>query len=516
MEQPTLTPSVGTRAGVSAAFARPLADVSAAQLAAMAAFVICLVVFRLTLSPGVSFGDSAEFERIPSELGIAHPTGFSAYVLLGKLASLVPLGSVAFRANMLSAAAASLAAAVAVLILCRLRVRPVVALAAALAGVLNGIVWPEATTAEVSAVHLAYMMLITHRLLVYRDGRRDRDLVLAGLLLGLAIANHPTALVLAPIVVAYGVWLAWRRIVDQPTVGLYAAVAIVGGMAAMLYVPIRAQFGPVDQYGHLTHLDDVIAWLTGAQFRISSGQLLTPGAAGTFLGELPATIGLLADRSNVLLLGLGVFGLLVGWFRERAFTLFALVLIAADVYLYAIYDPPLERYLLVGILFIAILAGQGLEWIAERLTKRWAAAAVAFLVLPLLIAGTHWAAADQSGDYGGRQFAALVFSQLPQNAVILTYWDAAQPMAYEHCVEGWRPDITILTPFDPDFERCDDQGNLDVLVRTRPVYALYEGPIEPGQLAARFRLDPVVTLQVPFGNRRAEFLQPLYRVTAPD
>ena len=53
--------------------------------------------------PGVAFADWGEMQVVPHVLGVAHPTGYPSYILLAWLAQLAPLGSVAFRANLLSA-----------------------------------------------------------------------------------------------------------------------------------------------------------------------------------------------------------------------------------------------------------------------------------------------------------------------------------------------------------------------------------------------------------------------------
>ena len=127
------------------AIARVRERVSAADLAAVGAFAVSLVVYVRTLLPGVSFGDWAEAEMIPSRLGILHPTGYPLYSLIGTLFSLIPVGSVAYRANLLSAVAAAGAVAVMVLIAVRLGVRPIVAFAAGLALAFTGTVWQEAT-----------------------------------------------------------------------------------------------------------------------------------------------------------------------------------------------------------------------------------------------------------------------------------------------------------------------------------------------------------------------------------
>ena len=87
-------------------------------------------VYIRTLLPGVSVGDWAEAEMIPAQLGILHPTGYPLYTLLVKAFTLLPFGSVAWRANLFSAVAAAAAVGVAVLIAIRLHVRPVIAFGA--------------------------------------------------------------------------------------------------------------------------------------------------------------------------------------------------------------------------------------------------------------------------------------------------------------------------------------------------------------------------------------------------
>src|SRR5258705_12504805 len=94
------------------AFDRLRARVSTADLAAAAAFMGSLLVYVRTLLPGVSFGDWAEAEMVPARLGILHPTGYPLYSLLGTLFSVIPVGSLAYRATLLSAVAAVNAGAI--------------------------------------------------------------------------------------------------------------------------------------------------------------------------------------------------------------------------------------------------------------------------------------------------------------------------------------------------------------------------------------------------------------------
>ena len=72
--------------------------------------VLCFsaAVYLLTLTPTVPFWDSGEFIAVAKILGVPHPPGTPFYVLLARIATLVPLGSIAQRVNALSAISAAL------------------------------------------------------------------------------------------------------------------------------------------------------------------------------------------------------------------------------------------------------------------------------------------------------------------------------------------------------------------------------------------------------------------------
>jgi tetratricopeptide (TPR) repeat protein len=81
----------------------------ATLLISLAVFLIAAVVYFTTLTPTVPFWDSGEFIAVSYILGIPHPPGTPFYVLLGRIATLVPWATVAQRVNGLSALASALA-----------------------------------------------------------------------------------------------------------------------------------------------------------------------------------------------------------------------------------------------------------------------------------------------------------------------------------------------------------------------------------------------------------------------
>jgi hypothetical protein len=67
------------------------------------------VVYFMTLTPTVPFWDSGEFIAVSSILGIPHPPGTPFFVLIGRIATMVPWASIAQRVNAVSAISSALA-----------------------------------------------------------------------------------------------------------------------------------------------------------------------------------------------------------------------------------------------------------------------------------------------------------------------------------------------------------------------------------------------------------------------
>src|SRR6476620_4484239 len=80
--------------------------------AAGVAGLVVLALYVLTLAPSTAMWDASEYITAAYTLGIPHPPGNPLFVLLGRVASLLPLGSVAYRVNLLAAVSSALAAGI--------------------------------------------------------------------------------------------------------------------------------------------------------------------------------------------------------------------------------------------------------------------------------------------------------------------------------------------------------------------------------------------------------------------
>ena len=116
-----------------------------------------LVVYVATLAPGLSvehYGyDGGDLIAAARSLGIPHPTGYPTYTLLAHLFTFLPVGTIAYRANLLSAVCAAASAG----LLCRIaqvvlptgRYALAISAATGLTLAFSSLLWSQAVITEV-------------------------------------------------------------------------------------------------------------------------------------------------------------------------------------------------------------------------------------------------------------------------------------------------------------------------------------------------------------------------------
>lgn len=493
--------------------------------------VTVFVVYLRTLLPGLAFGDWGEMQTVPHVLGIAHPTGYPTYLIIAWFADQVPLGSAAFRANALSALFASLAVAASAATTLRLGVRPLVAAGAALGLAAVGTVWAAATAAEVNALHLLLVALMVNRALAWQQRGQRRDLVLVGLVTGLAVGNHLLTLFLAPFLVVFVVWVGRRELSRRPGLLLLMGAALLLGVSVYLYIPVAAALSPPLAYNHPVTLDAMWWLVSGGQFR---GQFDFLSAAGPadFVRSLPTLWALLLRRATLVVPLLGLIGLALLVRRNRSFGLMLAGMLVATAYVWANYLE-LEHYLLGVWLVLGLgvavtmdaLAGQlsrfGRNTYGSALSRR---GVDSHLVVGLMTIGfavvlvaANWTRADRSDDAGAEAFVSTTWSVLPANAAILTEWDASTPLWHAQLVLRQRPDVLVVDDSNIVYDGWGSrEARIASLICDRPVFILRLKDVDLAPAAAEYRLTPVAEVVVGRGEPTASLPRPIYRVTPID
>ncbi|TMQ60472.1 MAG: DUF2723 domain-containing protein [Candidatus Eisenbacteria bacterium] len=499
------------------------------QGAAWVAALAALWAYALTLSPTVAWlnlgEDSGDLLAASATLGIPHPTGYPLFVLLGRLATFLPLGTTAFRINLIAA----IAGAASVYFLVRLAYSLSPPEGRGLGAVLSGCflallyassrgAWSQSVLAEVYTLNAAFLGAILW-LLVNAEERGDvRYLFLASYLFGLGLTNHLLLLAAAPALLV-GIWRFSRENKIGPSGALLLPVLAFWGLTLDLFLPVRASQNPEFSWGAPVTPGRLWWVLSGAQYGRNffarglpeAMRHLIPGRWGVDFGW------------GVALLGVGILFALIRRPGTAAavWTAFLASLVLLSVY--AIGDD--VGYWMPAAWIAAALAGSG--WASLWNVPRWRAAvrgaSIAALAGGALLGfASNWKRVDASGDLTPYLYAQHNLSAVEPNALIVSEYDGRTFSLWFYKATDFkksRPDLVVaykyllvwpwylhhLARHDRTLSVPGYPGDLDLMmnrliarnIRKRPIYLTRE---DPGLLPI-FRTERV-------GDARL----PLYRV----
>jgi len=457
--------------------------VSLVEVAAtLGIFFAVMLVYNATLTPSLSYNslDGNELATVPSQLGLAHSTGYPFYTWAGKLFSYLPAGDVAHRMNLMSAFGAAGASALLfpiVVLLARGSVplrrrlpedqRNLVvyggAAVAALLFAFSTTLWSQAVIAEVYAPN-AFMVALSICLLIAwarREERRpnarkaDRDSILLfgafALTYGLSLGTHLSNLALAPAFVLFILLTNWRVLLQPQLIG----IALFGfglGVLQFAWLPYKAgQLNdPFLARNTPNNLEGIYNYTLNAfpQFKWAFPLDAVPDRIMLYLDYLlgnfylPGAIAALAGAWAMLLR------------HPKAFFLFAAAYIPEMAFFLEYRVQDLDVFYITAHLLVAVLAGYGVFAIAEALLAYRHLSRAGFAIGATLVAIvaltpawslTHaWAHNDQSLNTGINDFYEAVFDRLPQDATLTGQNGVfGFDMFYYRQVYDTRPDVKI-------------------------------------------------------------------------
>jgi hypothetical protein len=435
---------------------------SANGAVALSVVLISLLFYLKTLAPTVlyyeptEFPDSVVLQIQAIVLGIPHTTGYPTWVMLTHLFTYLPFGDPAYRVNLSSAVYAAETVLLVYLICLRLTRRVVPSCVAALLFGLSRDFWSQAVITEVYTLNTLFVALVIYVLLVWRDTREDRYLLLVSFLMGLSLTNHLTSGLLLPAEVLFLGLLDRRKLRDLRLTLKCGALFLIA-LTPYLYLPVRASMNPPLNREAPETLGSFFKLVSGAGFADRmfvygpadllgrTQQYLSDHLAQQFfcvpsllLASLGAAYLLLRDRPVLAML---VF-LYLGWL------VYGLEYGIRDVYVFYI-----PTYLILAIFVAAGVAVvlEGAGTLTERSTTKPGRAALicltaAMLVLPFIGVEQRYNAVDQSRDYTGRRTIECVADKTKRGATVLQHRSL---LNYMTLVEGQRRDLDVVEVFGP-------------------------------------------------------------------
>lgn len=389
-------------------------------------------VYLLTRAPTVGLIDSGELAAGCYLLNILHPTGYPMWTLLGRIATLFPLGTVVNRVAVLSAFFSAVGGAFFIILLKQLGCGTSVS--AAMGSILGFSipVWSISTDVEVYSLSLA---LITVVWWTVATADIRKNFLFFAYVAGLTLTNHMFGL--SAVLGASFVLILQekRRLLNSLPLML---LLFLLGISPYLFLIMRARCEPVLAWGNPVDLERLWWHITGKQYRV----WMFSSSLNEVLRNAGKGISLLAGGLGYVLLPFSVYGWLQ-LFRGLKAVALGLTISAVISFLYAVnYSiPDIEAYFIPSLVCLLIFAAVGVEGIKG--SGRKFRHLVWFVALGVL--AFNFRTQNRSDDWVAYDQALNTLAAVDSNATIITdWWDLYAPIFYLQQVEGVRTDVCII------------------------------------------------------------------------
>lgn len=427
---------------------------------------LALIVYATTIAPTISHTDSGELAAVAYTGGVAHPTGYPLFTLLGWLWSRIPVGNTALLLNilcMLFVAGGVYFFSKSIGILFgswRVRIKGLprngqervmvgqylAQTGGALFLAFSHTVWMQSTSIEVYSLHMLllclnlYLLLMAH--LSPAGSLKPWLWVAGGLALG--FSNHLSFFaILGPTAFFFFRHQGFRK---EAFVTLAKMLALFIPILALiyLYLPLRAGAGPALNWGDPSNGEQFWYHVSGRQFRVwmfTGMDAFIEDFKGFFLA-LPGEFFF----SLILILP----GLWYAIKKKRPFfhaigsMMLVNLLYACN---YHIKDP--EPYFIPTFMVLAIWMAMGIRflWVHAQIPNAFRPGLALVLGLFLVLqVGLNHGRVNQGDQWQYEDYAMVALKSLPPHAVVVSKsWDFfVAPAYYLQYVEGIRQDVTII------------------------------------------------------------------------
>ncbi|MBN1581778.1 MAG: DUF2723 domain-containing protein [Anaerolineae bacterium] len=456
------------------------------------------------MAPSIVPGDPGEYQIIAARWGIGHPPGYGFYALLGNtFTHLVPIGSFAWRANLLSAVCGAIIVSLAYGMGRITSKAPYDTLRGQIPPILGALLlatgldlWQHAIHANAHIVTALLAATSLFLLLLWRHTQQDRWLFVFCVVAGLSPAHHPLLVFAFP---AYTLFILTvrPRIWQRWTLLKMFGFALLGLMI-FFYYPVRCAIGSPPLPGP----NDMNTWsgfvrvitaqgLRGNLFNFSGSEILYR------LWDVRVPLRL---QYTLPALVLAIIGLIELWVhRYRTALLITGYLIGITMMTVNVLQDAMA-YLLGPMVIVGVLAGVGIDtligWLDKHLitwrTPAIVAAAALIALMPIWAAVINWTKMDLSHFNTSDEWLSMIrdrFDGQNERAIVLTEWERMTTVWYDQQIRGQQysaQDITfVYIPAGKTFTQGVDENlsqGLVYLTMYRPFVAEKYRLIPSGEL----------------------------------
>ncbi len=349
--------------------------------------IILTAVYMVTLLPGVGYhGDTAKFQFVGRVLGTPHSTGYPTYILLNHIfTKFFPFGSLAYKANLLSAIFAVLTCFFLYLTLIRVfAISAIISFIASLSLGMTYTFWSQSIVAEVYTLHSLFLVTVIYSFLSWRQTKKSAFFFIGCFLYAISFGNHLTMLLVLPAIV-FIVWNTDKKTFTDIKKVMWVLLFIIIGALQYGYLFWRF-YSPDTPYLEMAapNLEKFSWFISGAQFKSRM-------FAFSFFEVVTDRIPWFLKQMLVEFLFLSPVAILgVYKMKNNAVNIFLLLIFLGNMGYAVNYNiADISVYLIPNVLIIAIYLGLGLEFLIEIASKKKIGlisyASYTFIIIPVLL-----------------------------------------------------------------------------------------------------------------------------------
>ncbi|MEK7274862.1 MAG: DUF2723 domain-containing protein, partial [Candidatus Desantisbacteria bacterium] len=426
-------------------------------------FLAIFFIYLRTLYPTIGLLDSGDMVSSAYNLGIPHPPGYPLYCLLGKLwLSIIPFGNIAFKMNIFSSLAASIACMMVYFIV--LKIIPVkgknimtcfAAIAAAGMLAFADTFWKQAVIAEKYTLNAAFATTLIFILLKWQEHAACKQkkmpsqgyLFLFALCLGISFTHHLQSIFLIPAGIYLITAVNWR-ITPRTRLITYLQMALLFLIPLLLYLylPIRASINPLTNWGDPDTWEKFINHITAKQY----GYYFTSSPIKLMEHLWTHLTSFFPLQFTWWLLWLGIYGCILLWKTSKRTAIFLCLIVAADILHSIRYDIlNIDDYYIPSFAIFAIWIGVAIvhicNWTAKFYRHLPLILTCISISLPIIPFCNHYHQQDKSKHYFAYDSAINTLNMFKDRAVMFCASDdIGFPTWYLLYVEQMKPNTIII------------------------------------------------------------------------
>ncbi|MCO6473203.1 MAG: DUF2723 domain-containing protein [Melioribacteraceae bacterium] len=428
--------------------------------------LIIFAVYLQTISPGLSGGDCGELAAVQTTMGIAHPTGYPLFTILGYLFTKLPISLEPIqKLNLLAAVYTSLGMLVFYIVVLKFlkflrgknqiiidnKTIYIVSIATTFILAFSPTIWFQSTFTEVYSLHILLVSFLFY-LIVEILYRQEKGVItkhmwlLVSICLAFSFGNHFTTVFLLPgFLYLYIIDKTFKKKISFFI--LSSLVFLVLTSSLYSYLLIRSSMNPVLNWGDPDTLRNLINHITASDYSswFFPGMELILSQSGQLINSL-FSFDHWEFNFSVLFAFAGIIVLPKS--HKGSFIVFLLILLVSIILSNSYFIPDINNYFISIFYVCALFISVGIVYLLHQSKNFWihyTVFAIIFISVFVQVL-SNFNKVNKSEDFIYDEYARTVLLSTEPNSIVLVDRNTPFyfPSLYLQKVEKLRTDVAVI------------------------------------------------------------------------